>query len=173
MSVHAVGGQFPKFDESSTNWVAPNAIIVGDVSLGREVTVWFGAIIRADVEKITIGQGSNIQDLVVMHADPGFPLNVGDGCTVGHRALLHGCTVEDNCLIGMGAIVLNGAKIGKNSLVAAGALVTEGKEFPENSLVIGSPAKLVRVLTDAEVERNRASARHYVKNGAKFRTTFI
>lgn len=173
MSAYAIGDQVPEFEDSSTGWVASNAVLVGDVFVGRDVTVWFGATIRSDVEKISVGSGTNVQELVVMHADPGFPLNIGNGCTIGHRALLHGCVIGENCLIGMGSIILNGAKIGKNSIVGAGALVTEGKEFPENCLILGSPARLARFLTDDEIEGNRAAARHYVMNGKRYLSSAV
>src|SRR5690606_18093123 len=130
---------------------------------------WFGVTIRGDNEAIVLGAGSNVQEHTVMHTDPRFPLTVGEGCTIGHRAMLHGCTIGDNSLVGMGAIVLNGARIGKNSLVGAGALVTEGKEFPDNSLIIGSPAKAVRTLDAAAVADLRAAAEHYVANGRRFK----
>lgn len=172
MAVHALGGKTPKFEEITTLWIAPNATIIGDVFLGREVTIWFGATVRADVETVTIGAGTNVQDHTVMHADPGFPLDIGQGCTIGHRALVHGCVIGDNCLIGMGAIVLNGAKIGSNSIVGAGGLVTEGKVFPDNALILGSPARVVRFLSEEEVQSNRAAARHYVDNGERFRRSF-
>lgn len=171
MTVHALGDKIPKFEDIATSWIAPTATIIGDVYIGREVTVWFGATVRADIETVTIGAGTNVQDHTVMHADPGFPLEIGQGCTIGHRALVHGCIIGDNCLIGMGAIVLNGAKIGSNSIVGAGALVTEGKVFPDNALILGSPARVVRFLSEEEVQSNRAAARHYVKNGQRFRSS--
>ena len=125
----------------TANWIAPDATLIGDVQVGRNAGFWFGVVIRGDNEPIVIGADTNVQEHTVMHTDPGFPLTIGEGCTIGHRAMLHGCTIGDNSLIGMGAIVLNGARIGKNSLVGAGALVTEGKEFPDNSLIVGSPAQ--------------------------------
>lgn len=169
MPVYALDGVSPHFDDEDSNWIAPDATLIGKVSLGRDVGIWFGAVLRGDNEPITIGEGSNVQEHTVMHTDMGFPLIVGRGCTIGHRAILHGCTVGDNSLIGMGAIVLNGAKIGRNCLVGAGALVTEGKEFPDNSLIVGAPAKAVRTLDDAAVERLRASASHYVENARRFK----
>ncbi|MBX5212146.1 gamma carbonic anhydrase family protein [Rhizobium sp. NZLR11] len=172
MPTHAIGDLKPQFQDEATVWIAPDAVIVGDVDIGGDVTVWFGCAIRADIEKISIGSGTNIQEHTVIHADPSFPVEIASGCTIGHRALLHGCVIQENCLIGMGAIVLNGARIGKNSLVGAGALVTEGKVFPERSLILGSPATVVRGLTDEEIEKNRAAAAHYVKNGKRFRLAF-
>lgn len=158
----------PKFDEPGSNWIAPDAVLIGNVRVGRDAGIWFGAVIRGDNEPIVIGESTNIQEHAVMHTDMGFPLTVGKGCTVGHRAMLHGCTVGDNSLIGMGAIVLNGAKIGKNSLIGAAALVTEGKEFPDNSLIVGSPAKAIRTLDDKAIEMLRWSASHYVDNAKRF-----
>jgi carbonic anhydrase/acetyltransferase-like protein (isoleucine patch superfamily) len=141
---------------------------MGRVTLGAEASVWFGTIIRGDTESITIGRGSNIQDGSVMHADIGMPIVLGENVTVGHKVMLHGCTIGDETLIGIGAIVLNGAKIGRNCLVGAGALVTEGKEFPDGSMILGSPAKAVRPLTPGQMEGLRQSARHYVENARRF-----
>ncbi|MET3580809.1 carbonic anhydrase/acetyltransferase-like protein (isoleucine patch superfamily) [Mesorhizobium robiniae] len=169
MPLYAIDGKAPGFEDADSNWIAPDATLIGDIRVGRNAGFWFGVVIRGDNEPIVIGADTNVQEHTVMHTDVGFPLTIGQGCTIGHRALLHGCTVGDNSLIGMGAIVLNGAKIGKNSLVGAGALVTEGKEFPDNSLIIGSPARLVRALDDAAVAGLRASAAHYVANGKRFK----
>lgn len=169
MPLYEIDGLIPDFEDRDSNWIAPDAIIIGNVQIGRDVGVWFGVVIRGDNERIAIGEGSNIQEHTVMHTDPGFPLIIAKGCTIGHRALLHGCTIGQNCLIGMGAIVLNGARIGDNCLVGAGALVTEGKVFPDNSLIVGSPAKAIRSLDEAAVARLRATAAHYVANGGQFR----
>ncbi len=169
MPTYAIDGVEPHFDDRDTNWLAPDATLIGNVSLGRNVGIWFATVIRGDNEPIAIGEDSNVQEHTVMHTDPGFPVTIGKGCTIGHRALLHGCTVGDNSLIGMGAVVLNGARIGRNSLVGAGALVTEGKEFPDNSLIVGSPAKVVRTLDEAAVEKLRQSAAHYVENARRFK----
>ena len=169
MPLYAIDGTQPSFADADTNWIAPDATLIGDIRVGRNAGFWFGVVIRGDNEPITIGADTNVQEHTVMHTDPGFPLTIGEGCTIGHRAMLHGCTIGDNSLIGMGAIVLNGARIGKNSLVGAGALVTEGKEFPDNSLIVGSPAKAIRVLDDAAVARLRGSAAHYVANGKRFK----
>lgn len=169
MPIYSIDGVLPEFADEATTWVAPDASVIGRVRIGRNVGIWFGAAIRGDNEPITIGDDSNVQEHTVMHTDPGFALTIGKGCTIGHRALLHGCTIGDNTLIGMGAIVLNGARIGNNCLVGAGALVTEGKEFPDGSLIVGSPAKVVRALDDAAVQRLRVSAAHYVKNQERFR----
>ncbi|MEN0000052.1 MAG: gamma carbonic anhydrase family protein [Pseudomonadota bacterium] len=149
-------------------FVADDATIIGNVTLHEDTNIWFGAVLRGDNEPIDIGARSNIQEHSVLHTDMGFPLYVGADCTIGHRAILHGCTIGDCALVGMGAIILNGAKIGANSLVGAGALVTEGKEFPENSLIVGSPARAVRTLDADAVAQLRASAAHYVENGRRF-----
>lgn len=169
MPAYAIDGKAPTFENADSNWVAPDATLIGNISVGRNAGFWFGVVIRGDNEPIVIGADTNVQEHTIMHTDPGFPLTIGEGCTIGHRALLHGCTIGDNSLIGMGAIVLNGARIGRNSLVGAGALVTEGKEFPDNSLIVGSPAKVIRTLDDAAVARLRASAAHYVANGKRFK----
>ncbi|HTV68477.1 MAG TPA: gamma carbonic anhydrase family protein [Rhizobiaceae bacterium] len=169
MPIYSIDGVLPEFADEASAWIAPDASIIGRVRIGRNVGIWFGAAIRGDGEQITIGDDSNVQEHTVMHTDPGFALTVGKGCTIGHRALLHGCTIGDNTLIGMGAIVLNGARIGNNCLVGAGALVTEGKEFPDGSLIVGSPAKVVRALDDAAIQRLRVSAAHYVQNQKRFR----
>ncbi len=166
MSLYRLGQLAPQI--APTAWVAPNASIIGDVRLGERVSIWFGAVLRGDTDTLSIGAGSNIQDGSVCHADPGQPLVVGDHVTVGHMVMLHGCTVGDNCLIGIGAVVMNGAKIGKNSVVGAGSLVTEGKEFPEGSLIMGSPAKLVRQLDAAALEKLKQNAANYVKNGQRY-----
>jgi carbonic anhydrase/acetyltransferase-like protein (isoleucine patch superfamily) len=143
---------------------------MGDVEIAEDASIWFGVVIRGDTETIRIGRGSNIQDLSVLHADHGMPLTVGEDVTVGHQVMLHGCTVGDGSLIGIGAVVLNGAKIGKGCLVGAGSLVTEGKEFPDGSMILGSPAKVVRQLTPEQLEGLRQSAKHYVDNAQRFRT---
>lgn len=149
-------------------WVADSAWVIGDVSLGEQVSVWFGAVVRGDVEKISIGARSNIQDLCVVHADPGYPTVIGADVTVGHKATLHGCTIGEGALIGIGAIILNGAVIGAQSIVAAGALIPEGKSFPPRSLILGSPAKVVRELSDEELAQLRDSAAHYVANAQRY-----
>ena len=169
MPIYALDGKQPDFIERDSNWIAPDAVLIGNVSVGANVGIWFGVVIRGDNEPIAIGADSNVQEHTVMHTDPGFPLTIGTGCTIGHKATLHGCTIGDNSLIGMGAIVLNGARIGRNSLVGAGALVTEGKEFPDNSLIVGAPARAVRVLDDASIAKLRASAAHYVANAHRFK----
>lgn len=169
MPVYSLDGVAPHFDDPDSVWIAPDAHVIGKISLGRDVGIWFGAVLRGDNERITIGASSNVQEHTMMHTDMGFPLTVGENCTIGHRAILHGCTVGDNTLIGMGAIVLNGAKIGNNCLVGAGALVTEGKVFPDNSLIVGSPARAVRELDAASAERLKMSALGYAGNARRFR----
>ena len=168
MPLYSIDGIEPQFEDRESNFIAPDATVVGNVHVGRDVSIWFGVAIRGDNERITIGAGSNVQEHTVMHTDPGFGLTIGEGCTIGHRAMLHRCTIADNSLICMGAIVLNGAKIGRNSLVGAGALVTEGKEFPDNSLIVGQPAKAVRTLDDNNAARLKMSGAHYVANGKRF-----
>ena len=168
MAIYALDGAVPTIAESA--WVADSAQVMGDVVLAEDASIWFGVVIRGDTETIRIGRGSNIQDLSVLHADHGMPLTVGEDVTVGHQVMLHGCTVGDGSLIGIGAVVLNGAKIGKGCLVGAGSLVTEGKEFPDGSMILGSPAKVVRQLTPEQLEGLRQSAKHYVDNARRFRT---
>ncbi|MBX3575358.1 MAG: gamma carbonic anhydrase family protein [Mesorhizobium sp.] len=168
MPIYSIDGKSPEFEDRDSNFIAPDATLIGNIAIGRDVSIWFGTAIRGDNEKITIGARSNVQEHTIMHTDPGYALTIGEGCTIGHRAMLHGCTIGDNSLVGMGAIILNGARIGKNSLVGAGALVTEGKEFPDNSLIVGSPAKAVRTLDDAAAARLKVSAQHYVDNGKRF-----
>jgi carbonic anhydrase/acetyltransferase-like protein (isoleucine patch superfamily) len=168
MAIYALDGAAPKIAESA--WVADSAQVMGNVVLAEDASIWFGVVIRGDTETIRIGRGSNIQDLSVLHADHGMPLTVGEDVTVGHQVMLHGCTVGDGSLIGIGAVVLNGAKIGKGCLVGAGSLVTEGKEFPDGSMILGSPAKVVRQLTPEQLEGLRQSAKHYVDNARRFRT---
>ncbi len=146
---------------AGAHWIADEAVLIGDVRIGENTSIWFGAVLRGDNERITIGAGSNVQENTVMHTDPGFPLTVGEGCTIGHKAMLHGCGIGDNSLIGMGAIVLNGAKIGRDCLIGAGALVTEGKVIPDGALVLGSPAKVVRMLDAASIAMLADSARSY------------
>jgi len=155
---------------ADTAWVADNAQVIGHVQMAPDSSVWFSSVVRGDTATIRIGEGTNIQDGSVLHADVGMPLTLGKHVTVGHMVQLHGCTVGDESLIGIGAIVLNGAKIGKNCLVGAGSLVTEGKEFPDGSMILGSPAKVVRQLTPEQIEGLRRSAQHYVNNKNRFKT---
>jgi carbonic anhydrase/acetyltransferase-like protein (isoleucine patch superfamily) len=153
---------------ASGAWAAPSADLIGDVRLGPRASVWFGAVIRADNTPIVIGEDSNIQDGAIGHSDPGFPLTIGARVTVGHQAILHGCTIADDCLIGMGTKILNGATIASDCIVGAGALVTEGKTFPEGSLIVGSPARVIRPLTDGEKQALRVSAAHYADKAANY-----
>ena len=167
MAVYELDIHTPQINDSA--WVADNAQVMGEVEMAAHSSVWFSAVVRGDSAKITIGEGSNVQDGSVLHADTGMPLVIGKRVTVGHLVQLHGCTIGDESLIGIGAIVLNGAKIGKNCLVGAGALVTEGKEFPDGSMILGSPAKVVRQLTPEQMEGLRRSARHYMENTERFK----
>ena len=154
---------------AATAWVADSAQVMGNVELADNASIWFGAVVRGDTETVRIGKSSNIQDGSVLHADIGKPLTVGDNVTVGHMVMLHGCTIGDGSLIGIGAVVLNGAKVGKGCIVGAGSLVTEGKEFPDGSMIIGSPAKAVRELTPEQQQGLVMSALHYVENAARFK----
>ncbi len=157
----------PKIDKDS--WFAPNAVLIGNVTLKKEANIWFNATLRGDVEPITIGEGSNIQDGSVIHTDPGCPAIIGKNVTVGHLVMLHGCEIEDDCLIGIGSTILNKAKIGKNSIIGANTLITENKNIPERSLVIGSPGKVIRQVTDEEIKHIKENADHYVKNFKKYK----
>ncbi|GGB59579.1 gamma carbonic anhydrase family protein [Roseibium aquae] len=168
MAVYELDGVGPVLPASGHYWIAPTASVIGRVLILEEVSVWFGAVLRGDREPITIGARSNIQDGAVCHADPGFPLTVGQDCTVGHRAILHGCTIGDNTLIGMGATVLNGARIGSNCIVGANALIAEGKVVPDNSLVVGVPGKVVRTIDEAAAAGITQSAAGYVANWKRY-----
>ncbi|MDB9945961.1 gamma carbonic anhydrase family protein [Ascidiaceihabitans sp.] len=167
MTLCALGADKPQLHEDT--WVAADANLIGKVVMLAGASVWFGSTIRADHEIILIGEGTNVQENTVMHIDKGFPLTIGTNCTIGHKVMLHGCTIGDNTLIGMGATVLNGAKIGKNCLIGAGALITEGKEIPNGSLVMGVPGKVVRQLDDEAIAKLEASALHYQENMRRFR----
>ncbi len=169
MAVYELDGVSPNMADSV--WVADSAEVMGDVLLEEDVSIWFGVVVRGDTAAIRVGARTNIQDLSVLHADVGLPLTIGSGVTVGHKAMLHGCTVGDDSLIGIGAVVLNGAKIGKGCLVGAGALVTEGKEFPDGAMIIGSPARMVRSLTPEQQQGLRLSAEHYVANAKRFKSS--
>ena len=151
------------------SWVAPNAVIIGRVELKMNSNVWFNTTIRGDLEPIIIGENSNVQDGSVIHTDPGCPVTVGRGVTLGHMVMLHGCTIEDDCLIGIGSTILNKAKVGKNSIIGANSLITENKIIPERSLVLGSPGKVVRQVTDEEIEHIKENAKHYVENFKKYK----
>ena len=167
MAVYALDDRLPRLHPSA--WIADSAQLIGDVQLDEDASVWFGCVLRGDNEPIVIGRGSNVQEGTVMHTDVGCPLTVGAGVTIGHQAMLHGCTIGDGALIGIQAVVLNNARIGRWCLVGAGSLVTEGKVFPDGSLIMGSPAKVVRTLEPAQIERLRLSAVHYVEKARRFR----
>jgi carbonic anhydrase/acetyltransferase-like protein (isoleucine patch superfamily) len=167
MAVYQLGELSP--DIAASAWVADSARGIGNLSQGDDASVWFGVVIRGDTERIAIGRGSNIQDNSVVHADAGFPVSVGEGVTVGHQAMLHGCTIGDHSLIGIQAVVLNGAKIGRHCLVGAGALVTEGQSFPDGSLILGTPARVVRQLSPEQMQGLEKSAAHYVENARRYR----
>jgi len=167
MSTYQLDDQVPQIHP--TAWVADSAQVMGDVVLAEDSSVWFGSVIRGDTATITVGRGSNIQDGCVLHADEGVPLTIGPDVTVGHRVVLHGCTVGEASLIGIGAVVLNGARIGRHCLVGAGSLVTEGKEFPDGSMILGSPARVVRQLSPDQIAMLGRSAQNYVRNARRFR----
>ncbi|MDY0748068.1 gamma carbonic anhydrase family protein [Paucibacter sp. R3-3] len=169
MTIYKLGATVPQID--STAYVADNATVVGRVVLHQGSSVWFPAVLRADNEAIEIGEGSNVQDGAILHTDPGFPLLVGKDVSIGHQAMLHGCTVGDGTLIGIQSVILNGAKIGRNCLVGAGAVVTEGKEFPDNSLIVGAPAKVVREMTDGAIEKLKSNAAEYTERAERYRTS--
>lgn len=168
MAIYVLDGHMPNIVEKRTSFIAESADLIGHVFINDSASVWFGAVLRGDNDPITIGEGTNIQDGTIVHADDGVPTSVGKNCTIGHKVILHGCTIGDNCLIGMGAIVMNKAVIGENSIVGAGALVTEGKVFPPNSLILGQPASVKRRLSDDEVASITASAKLYQKNSKRF-----
>ena len=168
MSLYSLDDRSPQLPENGKCWIADSARIIGDIVIREDVGIWFGAVLRGDNEQILIGEGSNVQDQCMLHTDMGFPLTIGKGCTIGHRAILHGCTIEENSLIGMGATILNGAHIGKNCLIGANALVPENKVIPDNSLVVGMPAKVLRTLDEAAIEGLRSSSSDYVKNWKRF-----
>jgi carbonic anhydrase/acetyltransferase-like protein (isoleucine patch superfamily) len=168
MGIFQIGDKQPQLPPEGEYWIAPNATVLGDVILKRDASVWFGVVIRGDNDPITIGERSNIQDNSVLHTDEGVPLTIGADVTVGHQAMLHGCTVGDNSLIGIGATVLNRAVIGKNCIIGAHALIPEGKVIPDNSLVVGAPGRVIRELGEAEAGFLKASAEHYVRNWKRY-----
>jgi carbonic anhydrase/acetyltransferase-like protein (isoleucine patch superfamily) len=163
-----LGQSCPSLPNEGEYWIAPNAVVLGNVTLKKNASIWFGAVLRGDNDPITIGENSNVQDGSVLHTDLGAPLNIGRDVTIGHMVMLHGCTIGDNTLIGIGSIVLNHARIGKNCLIGANTLVTEGKEIPDNSMVMGSPGKVVRTLDDGAVQMIRLSAAHYAENWRRY-----
>lgn len=168
MSLYALGNKQPQLPPEGEYWIAPNATVIGDVILRPGASVWFGVTIRGDNDPITIGEDSNVQDGSVLHTDMGIPLTIGRGVTVGHKVMLHGCTIGDNSLIGINAVVLNRARIGRNCIIGAGAIITEGKEIPDNSLVVGAPGKVIRALDEAAVAMLKMSAEHYVQNWKRY-----
>jgi carbonic anhydrase/acetyltransferase-like protein (isoleucine patch superfamily) len=169
MALYRLGQEAPRIAASA--WIADSAQVIGNVDIGDDVGIWFGAVLRADTEPIRIGRGSNVQDGAVVHADPGFPATVGEDVTVGHQAMLHGCMVGDGTLIGIQAVLLNGSRVGRHCLVGAGALLPEGREYPGGSLILGRPAKVVRALSAAEIAGLDRAARHYVENAQRFAAT--
>lgn len=168
MAVYSLDGISPDLPGDGQFWIAPSADVIGKVRLLANASIWFGAVLRGDNEWIVVGQGSNVQEGCVLHTDMGAPLTIGTNCTIGHKAILHGCEIGDNSLIGMGAIVLNHAKIGRNCLIGAGALIPEGKVIPYNSLVVGQPGKIIRTLDDEAAAKLTASAESYQKNWKRF-----
>ena len=168
MPLYSLDGVAPRTPGPDAFWIAPDAHVIGRVVLGNDVGIWFGAVIRGDNEEIAIGDRTNIQEGAMLHTDPGFAISIGEGCTIGHHAIVHGASIGDNTLVGMGATVLNGARIGRNCLIGANALVTEGKEFPDNSLIVGSPARALKTLDENAAARLRFSAQHYVANWKRF-----
>jgi carbonic anhydrase/acetyltransferase-like protein (isoleucine patch superfamily) len=169
MAIYELDGQAPELPADGNYFIADTATVIGKVRLLKSASVWFGAVLRGDNEWIEIGEGSNVQDNATCHTDIGFPLTIGRNCTIGHNVVLHGCTLEDDSLIGMGAVVMNGARVGRGSVVGAGAVVTEGKEFAERSLIIGAPARAIRTLDSAQVEAMGINAKFYIANGPRFR----
>jgi carbonic anhydrase/acetyltransferase-like protein (isoleucine patch superfamily) len=168
MPIYELDGQAPEFPGEGEYWVAETAVLIGRVRLKKRTSVWFGAVLRGDNEWIELGERSQIQDNATLHTDPGFPLTIGANCVIGHNVILHGCTIGDDSLIGMGAIMLNGAKIGRHCLVGAGAVVTEGKTFPDNSLIVGAPARAIRKLDEKADEMIRGGADIYVRRSQQY-----
>jgi carbonic anhydrase/acetyltransferase-like protein (isoleucine patch superfamily) len=168
MPLYSLDDVRPELPPEGAFWIAPDAHVIGRVRLGTDASVWFGCVLRGDNELIDVGERTNIQETSLLHTDPGFPMAIGAGCTIGHHAILHGCTLGPNTLVGMGATILNGARIGANCLVGANALVTEGKEFPDNSLIVGSPARVARELDETAVARLRETAERYVANWRRY-----
>ena len=162
-----------KIQNSGDNWVAPNATIIGDVKLEKNTSIWFNATLRGDIENIYVGEGSNVQDGSVLHTDPGYPLKIGKNVTVGHLVMLHGCTIGDNSLIGIGAVILNNVKIGNNCVIGAKSLITENKEIPDNSLVVGSPGRVIRKLAEEEIKAVKENAIRYQENWKKYSKSII
>jgi carbonic anhydrase/acetyltransferase-like protein (isoleucine patch superfamily) len=169
MNVYNLGGVRPTLPADDEYWIAPTAVVLGSVILKKNASIWFGAVLRGDNDPIIVGENSNVQDNSVLHTDTGSPLTIGANVTIGHQVMLHGCTIGEGSLIGIGTVVLNGANIGRNCLVGAGSLITEGKTFPDNAMIMGSPARVVRDLTPEQVGGLAASAMHYVQNWRRYR----
>ena len=169
MAIYELDGQGPELPSDGNFYIADTAVVIGKVRLLKSATVWFGAVLRGDNEWIEVGEGSNVQDNSTCHTDPGFPLVIGKNVTVGHNVILHGCTLEDDSLVGMGSIVMNGAKIGRGAVVGAGSVITEGKQFPEYSLIIGSPARVIRTLTPEQATAMGRAAKSYQVRGPQFK----
>jgi carbonic anhydrase/acetyltransferase-like protein (isoleucine patch superfamily) len=168
MPIYELDGQAPEFPEAGEYWIAETAVVIGRVRLRRETSVWFGAVMRGDNEWIELGERSQIQDNAVLHTDPGFPMTIGSNCVIGHKVMLHGCTIGNDCLVGMGAIMLNGSRIGNNCLVGAGALITEGKTFPDNSMIVGAPARAIRTVDEKMIAMIRGGADVYVRRSKHY-----
>ena len=173
MTVYALGALAPQLPSEDEYWIAPTASVMGDVILKKNASIWWGAVARGDTDTLTIGENSNVQDGSVLHADHGMPLVIGANVTVGHMVMLHGCSIGDGSLIGIGAIVLNGAKIGRGCLIGAGALIPEGREIPDNSLVMGAPGKVIREVGEHQAQILIASALHYVENWKRYRRDLV
>jgi carbonic anhydrase/acetyltransferase-like protein (isoleucine patch superfamily) len=171
MNAYSLAGRAPTLPSDDEYWIAPTACVIGDVILKKNSSIWFGAVLRGDNETIVVGENSNVQDNSVLHTDMGQPLMIGANVTIGHMVMLHGCTVGDGSLIGIGSIILNGAKIGRNCIIGASSLIAEGKEIPDNSLVMGSPGRVVRTLTDAQGAAVAMGALHYVENWKRFKAS--
>ena len=168
MNIYSLGGAVPQRPEADEYWIAPNAVVLGNVILKKNASIWFGATLRGDNDPIIVGENSNVQDGSVLHTDTGSPLTIGSNVTIGHMVMLHGCTIGDNSLIGIGSIILNGAKIGRNCLIGANSLITEGKEIPDNSMVMGAPGKVVREIGEEQAAMLAGSALHYVHNWKRY-----
>ena len=168
--IHQLGDK--KIKREGENWIADSAKVIGDIHLKNNSSVWFGAVLRGDIEKITVGEGSNVQDNSVIHTDPGCPVIIGSGVTIGHMVMLHGCLIDNDSLIGIGAIILNKAKIGKHCIIGANSLITENKEIPDRSLVMGSPGKIIREVTDEEIKSVKENGKRYVNNWKNFEKNF-
>lgn len=169
MNVYDLGAAAPTLPADDEYWIAPNAVVLGNVVLKKNASIWFGAVLRGDNDPIVVGENSNVQDGSVLHTDTGSPLTIGANVTVGHKVMLHGCTIGDNSLVGIGSIILNGARIGRNCLIGAGALITENKVIPDNSMVLGAPGKVVREVSEQQAMVLAGSAAHYVANWKRYR----